>query len=51
LVFEDGEFDIANPQFTLELPDAVQPVKLIKKVKPKQTICYYGGALKENWRE
>jgi glyoxylase-like metal-dependent hydrolase (beta-lactamase superfamily II) len=51
LVFENDEFDIANPQFTLDLPQAVQSVRLIKELTPKKIICYHGGVIDENVQE
>lgn len=48
LVIEDGEFEIANPAYTLDLEAALSSVQKIKKLKPKKIICYHGGIMKSN---
>lgn len=45
LVIEEGNLNIASPQFTLDLPQAVLSVKKIKDLQPKTIICYHGGIL------
>lgn len=48
LVIENGELEIANPQFTLDLKAALQSVKKLSRLTPRQIICYHGGSLREN---
>jgi len=43
LVVEEGQLNIANPQFTLDLSQAVLSVQKIKDLQPKKIICYHGG--------
>lgn len=43
LVIENGEFNIANPAFTLDMNQAVESVKKIKNLAPRKIICYHGG--------
>ncbi len=43
LVVEEGQLNIANPQFTLDLPQAVLSVRKIQALQPKKIICYHGG--------
>jgi glyoxylase-like metal-dependent hydrolase (beta-lactamase superfamily II) len=45
VVIENGELEIANPQFTLNLDDAVASVKLLRTLEAKRIICYHGGVL------
>jgi glyoxylase-like metal-dependent hydrolase (beta-lactamase superfamily II) len=47
LVIENGEFNIANPQFCLDLKNAIQSVEKIKNLNPKKIICYHGGMMEE----
>ncbi|MGG5637313.1 MBL fold metallo-hydrolase [Myroides sp. C20-1] len=47
LVVEEGQLNIANPQFTLDMRQAVASVKKIKQLKPKKIICYHGGILED----
>jgi len=48
VVVENDALNIANPQFTLDLPKAVQSVAFIKSLKPETLICYHGGLLAED---
>lgn len=48
IVIENDELNIANPQFTLDLPEAVKSVKKIRDLKPRKLICYHGGLLLDN---
>lgn len=43
LVFADGQLDIANPQYTLDLPEAVRSVMRLKALQPERILCYHGG--------
>ncbi len=45
IVIEDEELNIANPQFTLDLPEAIKSVEKIRNLKPVRLICYHGGIL------
>lgn len=45
LVIEEGKLNIANPQFTLDMQQAVTSVKKIKLLHPAAIICYHGGIL------
>ncbi|MDC6361502.1 MULTISPECIES: MBL fold metallo-hydrolase [Flavobacteriaceae] len=47
LVIEEGEFNIANPQFTLDLEEAVRSVEKIKTLGAEKIICYHGGVMEE----
>ena len=48
LVIEGEKFDIANPMFTLDMPQAIRSVELIKEMQPEIVICYHGGIAKGN---
>ncbi len=43
IVIENDEFNIANPNFTLDLETAIKSVEKIKKLNPERIICYHGG--------
>jgi glyoxylase-like metal-dependent hydrolase (beta-lactamase superfamily II) len=45
LVYEAGEFDIANPQFTLDLPAAVASVRKLQGLAADAVVCYHGGVV------
>lgn len=51
IVVEDGEFNIANPQFTLDMEAALASVEKIKALKPSRVICYHGGVVEEGIEE
>ena len=51
LVIENGQFNIANPQFTLDLPRALQSVAGIRSLKPASIVCYHGGVAAERITE
>lgn len=48
LVIENGTFNIANPEFTLDLSQAIRSVQKIQVLNPKKVICYHGGVMDEN---
>ncbi|HEX4958156.1 MAG TPA: MBL fold metallo-hydrolase [Lacibacter sp.] len=48
VVVENDALNIANPQFTLNLPKAVQSVALLKALKPEKLVCYHGGVVAED---
>ncbi|WP_224995580.1 MBL fold metallo-hydrolase [Cesiribacter sp. SM1] len=43
LVVEGGELEIANPHFTLDLPQALASVKKLQQLEVEKIICYHGG--------
>jgi glyoxylase-like metal-dependent hydrolase (beta-lactamase superfamily II) len=43
LVYEAGAFEIANPQFTLDLPVAVASVRKLRELALDTVVCYHGG--------
>ncbi len=45
VVVENGELDIANPQFTLDLPAALASVHKLCKLDIEALICYHGGVV------
>ncbi|MFD0699719.1 MBL fold metallo-hydrolase [Myroides pelagicus] len=47
IVVEGGEFNIANPQFTLDMEAALVSVEKIKALKPSRVICYHGGVVED----
>ncbi len=51
LVIENGEFNIANPAFTLDLKQALKSVEKIKNLNPLKIICYHGGMMENNVNE
>ncbi len=48
VVYEDGELEIANPEYTLDLDAAIQSVKKLRQLDIKKIICYHGGVVEEN---
>jgi len=43
VVIENGKLDIANPQFTLDLDEAVRSVERLLDYDIEHLICYHGG--------
>ncbi|NQX60001.1 MBL fold metallo-hydrolase [Paenibacillus qinlingensis] len=43
VVIEQGKLNIANPQFTLDLDEAVRSVQRLLNYDIEQLICYHGG--------
>jgi glyoxylase-like metal-dependent hydrolase (beta-lactamase superfamily II) len=43
IVVEGHGLDIANPQFTLDMLEAIRSLERIKQLSPKKMICYHGG--------
>ncbi|MBB6635556.1 MBL fold metallo-hydrolase [Cohnella thailandensis] len=43
VVVEDGELDIANPQYALDLEEAVASVRRLMSYEIETLICYHGG--------
>ncbi len=48
VVYEDGELEIANPEYTLDLDAAIQSVKKLRQLDIQRIICYHGGVVEEN---
>ncbi|ULQ57811.1 MBL fold metallo-hydrolase [Flavihumibacter rivuli] len=48
VVLEDGMPEIANPAFTLDLPEAVRSVRQLAALPSQKIICYHGGSLEGN---
>lgn len=48
MVIDNGEFNIANPSFTLDMEQAIKSVEKIKNLGPHKIICYHGGTMDEN---
>lgn len=48
VVIEQGELDLANPAFTLDMVQAVKSVEKIRALNPRKIICYHGGIMTEN---
>ncbi len=51
VVYEDGELEIANPEYTLDLDAAIQSVKKFQQLDIKKIICYHGGVVEVNVEE
>lgn len=51
LIVVGNEFEIANPEFTVDLPRALKSVKIIQDLNPKKIICYHGGAVSDRIKE
>ncbi len=43
VVVENGELEIANPQYTLDLPKAIDSVRKLRQFDVAKIICYHGG--------
>lgn len=43
VVIEDGKLAIANPQYTLDLDEAIRSVRRLLDYDIEQLICYHGG--------
>jgi len=48
VVIENDLLNIANPQFTLNMEDALNSVEKLATYPAQQLICYHGGLLTEN---
>lgn len=51
VVIEEGELHIANPQYTLDLEEAVASVRRLMSYEIDTLICYHGGSFQGNVRE
>jgi glyoxylase-like metal-dependent hydrolase (beta-lactamase superfamily II) len=47
LVLEGERFEIANPNFTLDIKEALRSIEVIKALDPLKIICYHGGVATE----
>ncbi len=45
MVVENGELEIANPQFALDLNQAIESVKKISALYIGKLYCYHGGVV------
>ena len=45
LVYADGKLGIANPEFTLDLPEAIRSVQKLAELEILTLICFHGGAV------
>jgi glyoxylase-like metal-dependent hydrolase (beta-lactamase superfamily II) len=48
VVYENGELNIANPSFTLDLPAAVRSAKKLQQMDIQKMICYHGGVVESD---
>lgn len=48
IVINEDNFDLANPNFTLDIYQAIKSVELIKNLQPEKIICYHGGIASDN---
>lgn len=51
VVIEEGELNIANPEYTLDLAQALRSVEKIRDLGPGKLICYHGGIMEEKVAE
>jgi glyoxylase-like metal-dependent hydrolase (beta-lactamase superfamily II) len=51
LVAEDGVFNIANPQFAIDLKQAVASVKKLLEYDIEKIVCYHGGIAQQHISE
>ncbi|HYH14128.1 MAG TPA: MBL fold metallo-hydrolase [Flavisolibacter sp.] len=45
LVYEDDKLEIANPSFTLDLPQALVTVQKLQQLAIDKLVCYHGGVV------
>jgi glyoxylase-like metal-dependent hydrolase (beta-lactamase superfamily II) len=51
LVYDGGAFDIANPQYALDLPAAIASVEKLQQLPIETVVCFHGGVVREGVRE
>ena len=51
IVIENGDFEIANPSYTLDIQAAIKSVQKIRNLKPNKVICYHGGIIEKDIEE
>jgi len=48
LVYQNGELEIANPSFTLDLPRAIASIKRLQQLDINRIVCYHGGVVESD---
>lgn len=48
LALEEGKLSLANPQFTMDLGQALDSVRRIRELEPRMIVCYHGGRMDGN---
>lgn len=48
MLYHDGAFDIANPEYTLDRRAAVDSIREIREWAPRKIICYHGGPVEKD---
>ncbi len=48
VVVENGKLEIANPQFTLDMQQAIASIKRIEGLDIEKMICYHGGVVEKD---
>ncbi|GIP37891.1 MBL fold hydrolase [Paenibacillus sp. J31TS4] len=51
VVIEEGRLNLANPQYTLDLKEAIRSVERLLDYDIEQLICYHGGLYQGNVRQ
>ncbi|HEY1114764.1 MAG TPA: MBL fold metallo-hydrolase [Chitinophagaceae bacterium] len=51
LVYEHGRLEIANPQYTLDLPAALDSIKKLQQLDIDTVVCYHGGVVRGGVQE
>ncbi|MEJ2904915.1 MBL fold metallo-hydrolase [Pedobacter panaciterrae] len=51
LVIENGHLNIANPQYTLNLPAAIRSIEKLIELEINELICYHGGIVRKNVKQ
>lgn len=51
VVWEHGAFDIANPQYTLDLPAAIASIQRLQQLEIDTIICFHGGVVRTDVHE
>lgn len=46
VVYENGALEMANPQYTLDLPAALASVRRLQGLEINTMVCYHGGVVK-----
>lgn len=46
LACQDGVLDLANPQFTLDMPQALASIGKMQQLELDRVVCYHGGEVK-----
>lgn len=46
LACQDGVLDMANPQFTLDMPQAIASIEKMQQLELDRVVCYHGGEVK-----